>query len=148
LASNKGLDVSISLPEGSVRAVVDEASFRRMLLILLDNAIKYTSAGGSITVTVVEDTSEIAIAVTDTGPGIPPDDLPFIFDRFWRADKVRSRDAGGTGLGLAIAREIAQRNDAKLTVESSIAHGSTFAVRLPRSKTEVFTLQASSEHSV
>ncbi len=118
LAADKGLNVSSSSPGTPVRALVDEVSFRSMLVILLDNAIKYTPTGGSIVVRVMEDASEVAIAVADTGTGIPADNLPLIFDRFWRADKVRSRDAGGTGLGLAIAREIAEQHDAKLTVES------------------------------
>ena len=132
LAADKGLEVSTSSPPIPVDAQVDEVSFRRMLLILLDNAIKYTPSGGRITVRVTEDASDLAIEVTDTGAGIPADDLPLIFDRFWRADKVRSRDAGGTGLGLAIAREIAEHHHAKLTAESSVGHGSTFTVRLPR----------------
>lgn len=115
-----------------VYVAVDEHSFRRMLLILLDNAIKYTPAGGSIKVSLIEEVTSVAIAVADTGAGIPGDQLPFIFDRFWRADQVRSRDAGGTGLGLAIARQIAQSQGAELTVESSVGVGSTFTVRLPR----------------
>jgi heavy metal sensor kinase len=132
LAVEKRLDLASSVPEGSIRAAVNAVSFRRMLLILLDNAIKYTPEGGAIVVRVTEDEADMAIAVADNGPGIPSEDLPFIFDRFWRADKVRSRDAGGTGLGLAIAREIAERHGAQLTVESSVGHGTTFTVRLRR----------------
>ena len=94
-----------------------------MLLILLDNAIKYTPTVGSITISVIQDDSNVAIAVADTGAGIPADELPFVFDRFWRADKVRSRDAGGTGLGLAIAREIVQSHHGTLKVESSVGQG-------------------------
>jgi signal transduction histidine kinase len=144
LAANKGLNVSTSLPE-TISAVANEVSLRRMLLILLDNAIKYTSTGGTITVRVTEDAEKVTIAVEDTGAGIPPEDLPFIFDRFWRADKVRSRDAGGAGLGLAIACEIAQSHDAELKVESSVDQGSTFTVRLRRSAWQPPTLQTSSE---
>ncbi len=132
VASDKELEVSIKVTEDAVRAVIDEHSFRRMLLILLDNAIKYTPAGGRITVSVIEDATEVVIAVADTGPGIPEGELPFLFDRFWRADKVRSRDSGGTGLGLAIARQIARSHEAELAVESSIGHGSTFTIQLPR----------------
>jgi signal transduction histidine kinase len=132
LAVEKGLQVTTSFPDTSMRVAVDEVSFRRMLLILLDNAIKYTPTGGGIVVRVAEDDAGMAIAVTDSGPGIPSDDLPFIFDRFWRADKVRSRDAGGTGLGLAIAREIAERHGAQISVESLVGHGTTFTVQLRR----------------
>ena len=148
LASDKGLTVSTSLPEGSVSVEVDETSFRRMLLILLDNAIKYTAAPGSIAVRLVDDATDVAIAVSDTGVGIPAEQLPFIFDRFWRADKVRSRDAGGTGLGLAIAREIAQSHGAELQVDSSVGHGSTFTVRLRRCAREGQTAGLASERSV
>ncbi len=126
LASGKGLSLSANLPETSIRADIDEPSFRRMLVILLDNAIKYTDEGGRVTVTMTDG----AIAISDTGKGISAEELPFVFDRFWRADTVRSRDAGGTGLGLAIAREIAESHGAQLTVESSLGRGSTFTVRL------------------
>lgn len=148
LASEKGLTVSTQLPETPVRVAIDERSFRRMLLILLDNAIKYTPEGGNIAISLIEDARAVAIAVADTGGGIPADQLPFIFDRFWRADKVRSRDTGGTGLGLAIAREIAQSHRAELMVESSVGVGTTFTVRLPRSAGELAAVRTSSEQSV
>ncbi len=131
LASGKGLAVNSNLPEEAIHADIDEASFRRMLLILLDNAIKYTSGGGQITVRLGRsDAGQILITVYDTGPGIAADQLPFVFDRFWRADKVRSREGGGTGLGLAIAREIAQSHGAELSVRSSVDQGSTFSIHL------------------
>ncbi len=148
LASNKGLTVSTNLPGTSVRAELDKVSFRRMLLILLDNAIKYTPTGGSITICLNQDAGNVEIAVADTGVGIPAEQLPFIFDRFWRADPVRSREAGGAGLGLAIAREIASSNKAELTVESSPGHGATFTVRLRRSAEEPSTLHVPSEQPV
>ncbi|HZS53076.1 MAG TPA: ATP-binding protein [Bryobacteraceae bacterium] len=148
LASTKRLNVSSILPEQPVFLSVDATSFRRMLLILLDNAIKYTPEGGAITISLIEEPTNVAIAVADTGVGIPTDQLPFIFDRFWRADKVRSRDAGGTGLGLAIAREIAQSHGAELTAESSIGIGSTFTVRLRRSTTELSPVHISNEQTV
>lgn len=132
LASNKGLTISTSLPEHPIEVAIDEASFRRLLLILLDNAVKYTTAPGSVTMSVIEDGNRIGIAVADTGGGIPAEQLPLVFDRFWRADKVRSRDAAGTGLGLAIAREIAQSHQAELEVKSSVGIGSTFIVWLRR----------------
>jgi two-component system sensor histidine kinase ResE len=147
LAADKGLGVSASIPATSVQASIDEVSFRRMLLILLDNAIKYTPAGGRVAVSVTEEAAGLAIAVADTVPGIPPDDLPLIFNRFWRADKVRSRDAGGTGLGLAIAREIAERHHATLTVESTVGQGSTFTVRLPRGAGQLVTAGTPREES-
>jgi two-component system, OmpR family, heavy metal sensor histidine kinase CusS len=148
LADDKRLKVSTSLPQPPIHAEVDQAAFRRMLLILLDNAIKYTPASGSITINVFEDQGQVAIAVADTGAGIPADELPFVFDRFWRADKVRSRDAGGTGLGLAIAREIAQSHHGTLVVESLVGQGSTFTVRLQRSIEQPSSVHTPSEQSV
>ncbi len=147
LASEKGLQLSLKLPERAIEAVVDGASFRRMLVILLDNAVKYTQHGG-ITVTLVDDARHVTVSVADTGIGIPANELPFIFDRFWRADQVRSRNAGGAGLGLAIAREIAQYHGAELTAESSIGVGSVFTVRLPQSTRERVGSDLTTEQSV
>ncbi len=144
LASCKELTVLTSLPEVPIHADVDQASFRRMLLILLDNAIKYTAPGGAVTIRAIEDEGQVAIVVQDTGAGIPTDQLPFIFDRFWRADKVRSRDAGGTGLGLAIAREIAESHHAELSVDSHVGQGSAFTVRLQRGARQLATVRTSS----
>jgi len=73
----------------------------------------------------------VAIAITDTGIGIAPEDLKFVFDRFWRADRARSRRVGGTGLGLAIAQTIAQQHRGEITVSSQLGVGSCFQVRLP-----------------
>jgi heavy metal sensor kinase len=145
LASSKGQTVSVSVPDGSIHADVDEASFRRMLLILLDNAVKYTAEEGKLTISLVDDADQISIGITDTGVGIPAEQLPFIFDRFWRADTVRTRDAGGTGLGLAIAREIAKSHGADLVVTSSVGQGSTFTVRLRSSVGQPPTFHISSE---
>ena len=77
------------------------------------------------------DATEVTISVADTGAGISPEDLPHVFERFWRADKVRSREAGGTGLGLTIARQIAEQHGAHLGVQSEIGRGSTFGIRFP-----------------
>ena len=148
LASSKGLHITSTLPGSPVHVALDERSFRRMLLILLDNAIKYTPEGGTVTACLMEDENGATMSVADTGTGIPPDQLPFIFDRFWRADQVRSREAGGTGLGLAIAREIAQHHGAKLTVESTLGMGSTFTVRLPHAAGEHPAADVASRQSV
>ena len=148
LASSKRLNILANLPQQLVFLELDAASFRRMLLILLDNAIKYTPEGGVITISVVEEPATVTIAVADTGAGITGEQLPFIFDRFWRADKVRSRDSGGTGLGLAIARDIAKSHGAELTVESSVGHGSTFTVRLARHAAELASPRTRSEQVV
>jgi signal transduction histidine kinase len=145
LAADKGLTIASDLPDTPVYVALDEASFRRMMLILLDNAVKYTLPGGSITVRMTQGENHIEIAVADSGIGIPADQLPFIFDRFWRADQVRSREGGGTGLGLAIASEIAHSHAAELKVESAVGHGSTFTVRLPHPFVQASALRISRE---
>lgn len=112
----------------------DEALLRRMILNLLDNAIKYTPEGGSVSVVCRCEGEEYALSIADTGPGIPAELQPRIFERFFRADKARSRaenDGGGAGLGLSIARWIAEAHHGRLELARSDATGSTFAAYLP-----------------
>jgi len=99
---------------------------------LLDNAIKYGNAGGNVWVEGRAAAGEFLIEVRDEGPGIAPQHLPRIFERFYRVEKARSRSAGGTGLGLAIVKHIAQAHGGRVTVESTLGQGSAFAIRLPR----------------
>jgi signal transduction histidine kinase len=103
----------------------------RALSNLIDNAIHYTPDGGRVQVRVRNEEHEVGVAVADTGPGIPEDDLPHIFERFYRVDKSRDRDKGGAGLGLAIAKTILELHDRTLTVESTVGEGTTFRFRLP-----------------
>jgi len=98
---------------------------------LVDNAIKFTPEGGTVEVSVGATGAAALITVTDTGRGIPADDLTRIFDRFYRVERSRSRGAGGTGLGLAIARHIVEAHGGRITVTSRINAGSTFQVTLP-----------------
>jgi two-component system, OmpR family, heavy metal sensor histidine kinase CusS len=93
--------------------------------------VKYTNAGGHIRFDLAAADSQAEAKVTDTGVGIAPEELPHIFDRFWRADKVRSRSMGGAGLGLSIAQWIVQRHHGSITVRSEAGKGSQFATRLP-----------------
>jgi signal transduction histidine kinase len=102
-----------------------------MLLNLLDNAVKYTPAGGEISIALRSNTGNAQIIVSDTGMGIPAADQPRIFDRFYRVDKARSRAQGGAGLGLSIARWIVEGHGGTITVESSPGQGSVFTVELP-----------------
>jgi signal transduction histidine kinase len=106
---------------------------QRAFINLLNNAVNYTPSQGQVTVLITRlDDSTVEIKIADTGSGIDPKDLPHIFDRFYRADKARSRSgAGGTGLGLAITREIINRHHGTITVDSTLGHGSAFFVRLP-----------------
>ncbi|MFH1231663.1 MAG: ATP-binding protein [Planctomycetota bacterium] len=98
---------------------------------LLDNAIKYTPQNGLIGISAVRQSNAIEITVKDNGVGIPEEDLPRIFERFYRADKSRSREMGGTGLGLAIVKHIAQLHHGEVTVESTVGSGSRFIITLP-----------------
>jgi two-component system, OmpR family, sensor kinase len=115
----------------------DESLIRRLLLNLLDNAIKYTPQGGNVTLECKKQSAQYVINVTDSGPGIPLDLQPRIFERFFRADKARSRsetDGGGAGLGLSIARWIAEAHHGHLELARADPSGSTFTVSLPVSQ--------------
>jgi two-component system phosphate regulon sensor histidine kinase PhoR len=124
--------VEIELQEEEVQAVQGDAgNLERLLLNLLDNAIKYNRPDGRITVRVGRCDGEALLEVTDTGIGIPAESIPRIFERFYRVDKGRAREEGGTGLGLAIVKHIAQAHGGQVDVESRMGRGSTFRVRLP-----------------
>jgi heavy metal sensor kinase len=109
----------------------DRDALYRLFLILIDNAVKYTAPGGLITVSLTAGDQTAVVEVRDTGIGIATNDLPHIFDRFYRADKARSRESGGVGLGLSIARWEAEAHGGSIEVQSSVGKGSTFRVRLP-----------------
>jgi signal transduction histidine kinase len=132
MAAAKGIEVDVGLAQETLPVRADEAQLRRLLLILVDNALKFTPAGGRVTITARCSETEVVVAIADTGVGISAADLPRIFERFWRADRVRTRHAGGSGLGLTIARQIADRHHARLDVESEPGRGSVFVLRLPR----------------
>ena len=109
----------------------DRTRLRQLFLNILDNAMKYTPSGGEISVSVHPEGEMAVVSVCDTGIGIPPEDLPHIFERFYRVDKARSRSEGGSGLGLAIAQRIAEMHGGRIEVESRVGVGSTFRVYLP-----------------
>jgi two-component system, OmpR family, sensor kinase len=122
-------------PSQPIPVTVDRDRVHQAIAILLDNAVKYTPVGGTVTVAVRSTGDGAEVQVADTGPGIPAEHLPHIFDRFYRVDEARS--AGGTGLGLAIARQIAETHGGTLDVESRPGSGSTFVLRLPCSTSVV-----------
>ena len=124
--------VEIELQEEDVPAVQGDAgNLERLLLNLLDNAIKYNRPDGKITVRVGRCGADALLEVSDTGIGIPSESIPRIFERFYRVDKGRAREEGGTGLGLAIVKHIAQAHGGQVDVESRMGRGATFRVRLP-----------------
>jgi signal transduction histidine kinase len=110
-------DISLSFPEknGSLTAFVDPQRFEQVIGNLIGNALRYVPDGGKVWVTANELNGGVRIAVNDNGPGIPEEDLPFIFERFWRKDKSRSRISGGSGLGLAIAKQLVEAQNGTIT---------------------------------
>src|SRR5215216_1261110 len=118
--------------EHEIMATFDRERVLQVLSILLDNAIKYTPDGGSVTVRMEEEDGGVALAVSDTGVGISEDQLPLIFERFYRADSARGEE--GTGLGLSIARQIAEAHGGTIEVRSKVGVGSTFVLALPTQK--------------
>jgi two-component system, OmpR family, phosphate regulon sensor histidine kinase PhoR len=136
--------VTARLPEGLPAVRADRDRLAQILINLLDNAVKYTPKGGSITIGAAE-TAEpgmIAVTVVDTGIGIPPTDLPRVTERFYRVDKARSRDLGGTGLGLAIVKHLVLAHGGELEIESEVGRGTTVRFTLPMSDAPVSTREA------
>ena len=130
LCQEKGLSCQL----GQIQDLVvkgDAARLRELFMNLLDNAIRYTPAPGTVSVSLHREGEMAIVAIKDTGVGIAAEDMPFIFERFYRVDKARSRAQGGTGLGLAICRYIAEAHGGKIEVESQVGVGSTFSVWLP-----------------
>jgi len=143
LGEDAQVRVTTHMPEGPVLLQVDKHRIRELMLNLVTNAIKYTPRGGHVEISLAHRPhDEVALTVRDTGIGIAASDLPHVFERFWRADRVRSRrivtvdsswalDRGGFGLGLSIAQWIVQAHGGTLTVQSRLGRGSLFTVVLP-----------------
>lgn len=131
LAEAKELKFAEDLNAQDVVIEGDPHALHRLFLILIDNAVKYTSPGGSVTVTLRRSNGFAVTEFRDTGIGISGDDLPNIFERFYRADKARSREFGGVGLGLSIARWVTKAHRGSIEVQSTPGAGSVFIVRLP-----------------
>jgi heavy metal sensor kinase len=130
VASDTGIAVRAVTPDHPVEAPADASGIRRILLILLDNALKHTPRGGAITVSVANHGRAVTLSVEDTGEGIHPDALPHIFERFFRADPARG--SSGFGLGLSIAQAIAQAHGTAIEVASTPGVGSRFCISLPK----------------
>ena len=116
----------------AVRVSADPDRLKQLFLNLIGNAIKHTPRDGVVTLSVWHTSQDALVSVADTGEGIPEEDLPHIFERFYRVDKARARAQGGAGLGLAIAQWIAEAHGGWITVRSALGQGTTFIVRLPR----------------
>lgn len=128
--------VTVRLPHvEAARVYGDRERLRQLFLNLVTNAVKYTPRGGNVEISLETRHDEAIVTVRDDGIGIAAADLPFIFDRFWRADPARTRaTGGGSGLGLAISQWVAHAHDGRIEVSSRLGRGSTFVVILPAAR--------------
>jgi signal transduction histidine kinase len=130
-AINKDIKIrTVSAPD-LPEVIVDPDRMIQVLVNLLDNALRYTPAGGTITLSANRISGGVAITVKDTGPGIPQEDIKHVFERFYRGDKSRQREEGGTGLGLAITRSLVESQGGRILVESQPGEGAAFIIELP-----------------
>lgn len=130
-AKYKNVDFSVNIPVDLPDVYVDPDRIVQVLLNILGNALRYTKPGGKVTLSAVLDGNKVVFSVKDTGPGIAPEDLNNIFERFYRSDKSRARSGGGTGLGLAIAKGLVEAHGGKIWAESKLNDGSIFYFTVP-----------------
>ena len=132
LAEEKNIKIIITFLE-PIEIKGDEVRLRQMVWNVLQNGIKYTQQGGELKISLQNEGDFALLTIQDTGIGIPEEDLPLIFNRFYRVDKARTRDEGGSGLGLSICRQIAEAHKGNIEVESKLGVGTRFKIRLPNS---------------
>lgn len=133
-ATAKGLTLTADLPDSISPVNIDNHRIRQVLNNLVDNAVAHTGRDGKINVIAREQGNMVYVSVSDTGEGIPPEDLPMIFERFYRVDKSRTRSTGGSGLGLTITKRLVEAHGGTIKVESKAGQGSTFTFSLPINK--------------
>ena len=133
-AAAKGVLVSIDLPQGLPLVNIDSHRISQVLHNLLENAIAHTAKGDAITVIARQQDSWVEVSVMDTGEGIPAEDVPNIFERFYRVDKSRVRATGGSGLGLTIAKRLVEAHGGKIEVQGELRKGSRFSFTVPISE--------------
>ena len=131
-AAKRKQKVVIDVPDREILAFGDKERLKHALGNIVDNAIKYSPDGATVVVRLAESDRTVSISVTDEGPGIEPEHLPRIFERFYRVDKARSREVGGTGLGLAIVKHIIEAHDSKIVVTSEVGKGTSFSFDLKK----------------
>jgi len=131
VAAEQQVTLTGDAPSDLSPARTDPGRLAQVLRNLLANALRHTPPGGSIRVTASSRPGWVEVSVSDTGEGIAEEDLPHVFDRFWRSDKSRARETGGSGLGLAIARRLIEAQGGQIGVESELGKGSRFWLRLP-----------------
>jgi signal transduction histidine kinase len=131
LAKSKHIEFTARIPQKSFQVRGDSHALSRLFTILIDNAVKYTPDHGRVSVSLAEANSDAMCEIADSGIGMSEEELPHIFERFYRADRARSRERGGAGLGLAIARSITRAHGGTIEVESTPGLGSAFRARIP-----------------
>ncbi len=131
LSAGKNISVDINIPEISEQVKADGLSLRRLFFNIIDNAIKFTPQNGQIKIDIKYQKKKAIVSISDTGMGIAGEDIPKLFDKFFRANKEKNRYTSGSGLGLPIAQSIAELHKAKIIVRSTLGKGSTFIVALP-----------------
>jgi signal transduction histidine kinase len=129
-AQAAGIDLTTSVEPPSIAVLGDSGRLDQVLSNIVANALRHTPRGGQIDLAARSDDGMATIVITDTGEGIPPEELPFIFDRFWRGDRARTRATGGSGLGLAIARELVLAHGGTIEAVSTPGVGSSFTIHL------------------
>ena len=130
-ATSEELSIAVVVPSEPVVVRAEAEALRQLVDNLVDNAIKYTPAGGQIRVELAAEDGRAVLRVADTGIGLSTEDQQRVFERFYRVDKARSRELGGTGLGLSIVKNIALSLGGAVGLESAPGHGSTFSVHVP-----------------
>jgi signal transduction histidine kinase len=135
----RGVRLADAVPKDIPPVFADRERVHQVLFNLLDNAVRFTPEGGRVTVSASRHNGSVDVAVADTGPGIAPEDLPRVFERFYRVDESRSRDDGGTGIGLAIARSVVEAHGGTIWAESEPGRGSTFTFELPAASPPIET---------
>jgi signal transduction histidine kinase len=131
-AARQDITLSFEMAGDVPPIMIDPDRFRQVLSNLLSNALQNTPEGGQITTSIALNAEAVSFSVSDTGPGIPPEDLDRIFERFFRRDPSRSRDTGGSGLGLSIAKSLVERQGGQISVQSELWRGTTFTLQFPR----------------
>lgn len=133
-ASVKEIDLAVTIQDKPAALTIegDAGRLDQVLSNLVANALRHTKAGGSVSLKAARQNGRVHIQVSDTGEGIPPQDLPYIFSRFWRGDRSRTRgDGAGGGLGLAITKQLVEAHQGRIEVESTVGRGTTFTIQLP-----------------
>jgi signal transduction histidine kinase len=130
-ADDKKIKLSFEGSNEAAVALLDPQRIKQVVGNLVSNALRYTPSGGNVFLTVAKDAGNLLITVSDDGPGVPPEDLPSIFQRFWRGEKSRSRASGGAGLGLAIARQLVEAQGGQITAENGAQGGLKIILQFP-----------------